>query len=122
VLLGGLSELPTATTASLILIDRDDNRSPEISVDFSGAEDGGLTLLGGSFGDSRFTIRTGGLDEVLEIEINGRVVAPPRPIKIKGAAKIVIKGDSAQLGLRNGPNRIRVKNSKGWSNILVFNL
>jgi hypothetical protein len=120
--LGGLSGLPTATTASLILIDRDDNRSPEVSVDFSGPEAGGLTLLGASFGNSRLIIRTGGLDEDLAVEINGRVVAPPRAIKIKGATKVVIKGDPAQLGLRNGPNRIRVKNSKGWSNILIFNL
>jgi len=120
--LGGLNGLPTATTAKLIFIDREDNRSPEVSVDFSGPEAGGLTLLGASFGDSRLTIRTAGVDEDLAVEINGRVVAPPRAIKIKGATKIVIKGDPAQLGLRNGPNRIRVKNSKGWSNSLVFNL
>jgi len=120
--IGGLGGLPTATSVNFILIDRGGNLSPEASVDFGAAEAGGITLIGASFADSRLTIRTGGLDESLAVEINGHVVAPPRAIKIKGAAKLIIKGDSALLGLRSGPNRIRVKNSKGWSNILVLNM
>jgi hypothetical protein len=120
--ISSLSGLPTATGVTVTLIDRDDNRSTEASVDFSGAEAGGITLVGASFGDSRLTIRTGGLEEGLQVEINGRVIAPPRAIKLKGAAKVIIKGDPVQLGLHSGSNRIRVKNSKGWSNILVFNL
>jgi hypothetical protein len=118
--IGGLSGFPEATSVNFILVDREGNRSPEATVNFGSAEAGGITLIGASFADSRLTIRTGGLDENLAVEINGRVVAPPRAIKIKGAAKLIIKADSALLGLRSGPNRIRVKNGKGWSNILVF--
>jgi hypothetical protein len=69
----------------------------------------------------RLTIRTEGLAESIEVEINGLVVAPPRGIKIKGSgSKLIVKGDAAELGLRHGANRVRVKNLGAWSNILVF--
>ena len=118
----GLSAVPTAFRASLVLIDRDGNRSPEAIVDFGKAEAGGLTVIGATFDGSRLTIKTSGLAESLEVEINGLVVAPPRAIKLKGSGgKLIIKGDASQLALRPGANRIRVKNIHGWSGILVFN-
>jgi hypothetical protein len=117
----GLSLAPTAMGASLVLIDRDGNRSPEATVDFSRAEAGGLALSSASFDGSRLTIKTSGVADNLEVEINGRVAAPPRAIKIKGAgSKLIVKGDVGQLGLQRGANRIRVKNTRGWSNILIF--
>jgi hypothetical protein len=115
----GLSALPTARLISMVLIDRSGNRSAEAVVDFGGPEAGGLTLHTANYVGSKLTLKTSGLGENLEIEINGRVVAPPRAIKLKGA-KLVIKGDTAQLALLKGANRIRVRNSRGWSNILVF--
>jgi len=119
--IGGLSAIPTAVRATLVLIDRDGNRSPDATVDFSRAEDGGLIVSGASFDGSRLTIKTTGLAENLEVEINGRVVAPPQGIKVKGSGgKLMVKGDDGQLGLLRGANRIRVKNIHGWSNILVF--
>lgn len=119
--IAGLSMIPTAVRASLVLIDRDGNRSPEATVDFSRAEAGGLTVSSASFDGSRLTIRTSGLAENLEVEINGRVVAPPRGIKAKGSGgKLIVKGDAGQLGLQPGANRIRVRNINGWSNILMF--
>ncbi len=119
----GLNSVPKALRASLVLVDRDGNRSPEAIGDFSRADAGGLTVLGANFDGSRLTIRTSGLSEGLEVEINGRVVAPPRAIKLKGSSgKMVVKGDASQLALRLGANRIRVKNIYGWSGILVFNL
>ena len=119
--IGGLSAVPTALRASLILIDRDGNRSPEVTVDFSRPEAGGLTVVGASFDGSRLTLNTRGLAESLEVEINGHLVAPPRGIKVKGSGgKLTIKGDASQLGLQRSANRIRVKNIRGWSNILIF--
>ncbi len=119
--IGGLSVTPTAVRATLVVIDRDGNRSPEATVDFSRPEAGGLLVSSASFDGSRLTIRTSGLAENLAVEINGRVVAPPRGIKVKGSgAKLIVKGDDGQLGLLRGANRIRVKNIRGWSNILVF--
>jgi hypothetical protein len=119
--IGGMSAIPTALRASLILTDRDGNRSPEVTVDFSRPEAGGLTVSGATFDGSRLTIRTSGVAENLEIEINGHVVAPPQGIKVKGSgSKLMIKGDATRLGLQRGANRIRVKNANGWSNILIF--
>jgi hypothetical protein len=119
--IAGLSVMPTAVSAGFVLIDRDGNRSPESIVDFSRAEAGGLTVNSANFDGSRLTLKTSGLAESLQIEINGRAVAPPGAIKIKGASgKLIVKGDAAQLGLRRGSNRIRVKNSRGWSNIFIL--
>lgn len=119
--IGGLSVIPTAVRARLVLIDRDGNRSPEATVDFGRAEAGGLTVSSASFDGSRLTLKTSGVAENLEVEINGRVVAPPRAIKIKGSGgKLIVKGDTGQLGLQPGANRIRLKNTRGWSNIFIF--
>ena len=119
--IGGMSAIPTALRASLILIDRDGNRSPEVTVDFSRPEAGGLIVSSASFDGERLTIRTSGVAENLEVEINGHVVAPPQGIKVKGSgSKLMIKGDATRLGLQRGANRIRVKNAHGWSNILIF--
>lgn len=119
--IGGLSATPTAVRATLVVIDRDGNRSYEATVDFSRPETGGLIVNSVSFDGSRLMIKTSGLAENLAIEINGRVVAPPRGIKVKASGgKLIVKGDDGQLGLLRGDNRIRVKNTLGWSNILIF--
>jgi hypothetical protein len=53
----------------------------------------------------------------LTVEINGMVVAPPRSIKIKKSGrKLIVKGNTSQLNLRSGINRLRVRNGAGWSN------
>ena len=119
--IAGLGAIPAAVSASLVLVDRDGNRSPEATVDFSRPDLGGLTVSSANFDGSRLTIRTSGIAEGLEVEINGRVVAPPRGIKVKGSGgKLIVKGDAGQLGLQRGANRIRVKNARGWSNIFIF--
>ena len=119
---GGLSAIPTAVRATIVIIDRDGSRSPDATVDFSRPDAGGLIVSSASFDGSRLTVKTSGLAENLQVEINGRIVAPPQGIKMKGSGgKLIVKGDSGQLGLLRGANRIRVKNIRGWSNILVFN-
>ena len=117
----GLNVIPTAVRASLVLIDRDGNRSPAAIVDFGRAEAGGPAVNSASFDGSRLTIRSGGGGaEDLEVEVNGHVVAPPRAIKVKGGGKLIVRGDASQLSLQQGANRIRVKNPRGWSNILIL--
>jgi hypothetical protein len=119
----GLSTLHTAWRASVVLIDRSGNRSPEAMVDFSKADSGGLAVTGASFTGAKLTLKARGLAEGLAVEINGRVVAPPQKIKIKGAgSKLMVNGDASQLGLLFGANRIRVRNVNGWSNIFVFHM
>jgi len=119
--MGGLNVIPTAVRASLVLIDRDGNRSPAAIVGFGRAEAGGPAVNSASFDGSRLTIKTGGGGaEDLDVEVNGHIVAPPRAIKVKGGGKLIVKGDASQLSLRQGANRIRVKNPRGWSNIFIL--
>ncbi|HKP11845.1 MAG TPA: NF038122 family metalloprotease, partial [Blastocatellia bacterium] len=119
----GLSALATAWRASVVLVDRSGNRSAAAEVDFSKADSGGLNLTAASFTGAQLTLKTRGLAEGLTVEINGRVVAPPQKIKVKGAGgKLLISGDAGQLALRLGANRVRVRNVNGWSNSLILNL
>jgi hypothetical protein len=121
--ISGLSALPTARLARVVLIDRSGNRSAAAMVDIGKGEDGGLKLTSASFTGSKLTLKVRGLAESLELEINGHVVAPPRKIKVKGSGnKLVISGDAGQLNLQRGANRIRLKNANGWSNILILSL
>jgi len=121
--IGGMTAIPTATRASLVLVDRSGNRSSEVIVDLTTPETGGLMITDATFDGSRLTLNTSGLTDGLQVEVNGRIVAPPRGIKVKGSgSKLTIKGDAGKLGLQQGPNRIRVKNIRGWSNIFVFGI
>jgi hypothetical protein len=120
---GGMRAIPTATRASLVLVDRNGNRSSEAIVDLTPPETGGLTVTGATFDGSRLTLNTRGLTDGLQVEVNGQNIAPPRGIKVKGSGnKLIIKGDAGTLALQQGSNRIRVKNSNGWSNIFLLNI
>jgi hypothetical protein len=116
----GLGAAPSATHASLILIDRAGNRSSsDVEIDFSRGEPGGMELTGASYDGSKLTLSARGPATDLMVEINGIVVAPPRSIKIKKSGrKLIVKGSASQLNLRSGINRIRVNNGAGWSNAL----
>jgi hypothetical protein len=119
----GLSALPTARLVRVVLIDRSGNRSAEVMVDLGKGESGGLAVASASFASPKLTLKVVGPVTNLEVEINGHVVAPPRKIKVNGSgSKLTIKGDASQLMLQRGPNRIRVKNVNGWSNILILNI
>jgi hypothetical protein len=121
--ISGLSAIPTARRARVILIDRSGNRSPEADVDFSLAQAGGLTLTSASFAGSKLKLNVSGLTTDLELEINGRIVAPPGKIKANASGKkLTIKGNASQLSLQPGANRIRVKNVYGWSNIFTLSI
>jgi hypothetical protein len=121
--ISGLSTLPTARLARVVLIDRAGNRSASATVDLGKAEPGGLTLTSASFTGSKLTLKVRGLAETLELDINGQVISPPRKIKIKGSGKkLMINGDAGQLNLQRGTNRIRMKNANGWSNLLILTI
>jgi hypothetical protein len=119
----GMSAIPRAVRASLILIDGSGNRSPEATVDFSKAQANGLNVTDASFAGSKLTLNVRGLTASPELEINGRVVAPPGKIKVNASGrKLTIKGNADQLALAPGANRIRVKNVYGWSNIVILSI
>jgi hypothetical protein len=66
------------------------------------------------------TLRLNGTVGTVQLEVNGVIVAPPRKIKLNSSrSKMVVKGDSARLNMRQGDNRVRVRNNGAWSNITV---
>lgn len=119
--LGGMNLLRSAVRANVLFIDRAGNKSSLVTVDFSKAEPDALTLKSASYNGSRLTLKVSGVDAALQLEVNGLIVAPPLRIKSKNSgAKLVIVGEPVQTGLTAGPNRIRVRNSHGWSNVLIL--
>jgi hypothetical protein len=79
--ISGLRALPTARLVRVVLIDRAGNRSAEVMVDLGKGESDGLTVTSASFTSPKLTLKVVGLATNLEVEINGRVVAPPRRSK-----------------------------------------
>jgi hypothetical protein len=118
-----MSELPSAVRASIVLVDAEGGRGAASAADFTRAQAGGLTLTGVSYNGKKLTIKASGTADELELEVNGRIVAPPRKVKSNGSgSKLTIKGNAPQLNLRVGANRIRVRNSRGWSNIFMLDV
>ncbi len=121
--ISGLNTALTAEQIRVVLVDRSGNRSAEARIDFIKPDAGGLTLTSVSFAGSKLKLKVRGLISNLELEINGRIIAPPLGIKVNGSgSKLTIKGNRDLLTLQPGPNRVRVKNSNGWSNMLILNI
>jgi hypothetical protein len=55
----------------------------------------------------------------LQVEINGVVIVEGTSGSPK---KAKVTGTPSALNLSVGANRVRIRNDKGWSNILVLNL
>ncbi len=116
----GMSDYPTAVRANVRLFDGAANRSNDVTVDFSQAAPGAPRLLGASFADGRLSLRGKGLGGNLQVEVNGAVVADGFNASNKKAG---FNGSPADLRLRDGANRLRVRMAGGgWSNILVLSL
>jgi hypothetical protein len=121
--INGLNSASAAEQVSLVLVDRSGNRSAEARIKFIKPDAGGLTLTSASFAGSKLKLKVRGMAADLELEINGRIVAPPLRIKVNASgSKLTIKGNRDQLTLQTGPNRVRVKNMNGWSNIFILNI
>jgi len=116
----GMDAYPTAVRASVRLFDGAANRSNDAAVDFSQAAAGAPRLLSASFAGDRLSMRGKGLGGALQVEVNGVVVADRFNASNKKAA---VSGSPADLHLRDGANRLRVRLAGGgWSNILVIGL
>lgn len=100
----GLNSRPTATHANLVFTDSQANRSATISLDFSQADPGGPAANKANYG-TKLVIKGGGLSGLLDIEVNGVIVAT----KDNGSdGKAKIKGSETKLNLHAGANRVRV--------------
>ncbi|HKV40371.1 MAG TPA: protease pro-enzyme activation domain-containing protein [Blastocatellia bacterium] len=117
-----LNNFPSAVTATLVVIDLQGKRSTGVSAGFGGADAGGPRITSASGGgSSALLIRGGPFSGSLQIEINGKIVAPPPKIKVQGGgSKLKIAGSLATLNLKAGPNRIRVIKNGLKSNIFVL--
>lgn len=112
-----LSLFPTATQASLILIDRDGNTSAPIVAGFSEADPGGPVLSSVSYAGKKLKMVGAGFDGDLALEINGVIVAEgPNDL----ARKAVVKSRASFLNILTGPNRVRLRKAGLWSNIYIF--
>lgn len=110
--------------ARLVLIDTQGNRSAAATANFDQADAGAATLNKVNFDPSGVMIFKGrDLLAPVEIEINGDIVSPPLNAKIKGGgAKIKLPGTMAQLGLRIGVNRVRVRRNGAYSMLRLLTL
>lgn len=114
-----LNAFPTATQATLLFIDGRGNRSSIVAADFSRADPGGPSLRVANFNGSKLVIKGGGLLGLVQVEINGVIVAAKSN---NAPGKVKLNGNSATLNLRAGANRLRVRVGSLRSNILVLGL
>jgi hypothetical protein len=122
--INGMAQFPSALKTSVALVDSRGDRSGASTFDFSRADAGGPNLRRSSFDDvGSMTITGGPFAGVLQLEINGVVVAPPLGIKIKrDGAKLKIGGSQSDLNLRSGANRVRLLSGGLPSNIFVLTI
>src|ERR1700733_12032605 len=94
-------------------------------ADFSQADPGGADILTAGLNSSNgpLVIEGFGFFEPTQLEVNGVIVGPPAPVKIKASGtKLKIAASAAALGLNSGPNRVRVLVNGLNSNIFVLTL
>jgi hypothetical protein len=102
-------------------IDSKGNRSPAAAADFNQADAGGANIRSVSFDASGLMIVKGAnFTSPAELEINGVIVTPPLRAKVKSDAKIKIGGTAAELGLRTGVNRVRLRIGNLYSNLSLL--
>jgi hypothetical protein len=116
----GLNQLRSATQASLALIDSLGNRSTTVTTSLLGGDSAGPKLSSVSFDGSTMKIKAKRLSDQVVLEINGELITPAN-IKITGK-KAQINGNTSELNLSGGANRIRVIKDGLRSNIVVLNL
>jgi hypothetical protein len=117
--INGLNQLPSGVRASVALIDSRDNQSAPLVADFSLADAGGPIVSKVTYSGTKMVIKGNGLSGQLELEINGQVV---RTVTNSASKKVKIKGNTAALNLRAGPNRVRIRIGALSSNILVLTI
>jgi kumamolisin len=120
-----MGNFPTALTAGLFLIDSQGNESVVAIANFSQADPGGadITSVALNSANGPLVIKGTGFSSPIQLEVNGVIVGPPVPVKIKAAgSKLKITASEVALNLNSGPNRIRVLVNGLNSNIFVLTL
>jgi hypothetical protein len=116
----GMNELPAAVQVSVVLADGAGNESDALAADFGLADPGGPSLTKAVYKKNKLKLTGGGFAGELELEVNGVALTVPFTANPAGT-KIKIPGAAAELGLRSGPNRVRLRAGGLRSNIFVVN-
>ncbi|HYL99684.1 MAG TPA: hypothetical protein VEZ90_12075 [Blastocatellia bacterium] len=118
-----MNPLPTASVASVVIIDDAGNRSAPVNVDFGRADPDAPRLRNITRNSRGKLVITGkgGFSGSLQLEINGVIVAPPLPLRKISGTTLTVNGSNSALNLSSGPNRVRVFSGNFKSNSFVFN-
>jgi hypothetical protein len=109
--------------AGVIVIDSKRNQSAAVAADFTAGDIGGPKLSKASYGGGKLRVKGKRFSDPLELEINGRVVAPTTGIEMRSSGrKLVVEAEPEGLNLRGGANRVRVVSGGLRSNILVMDM
>jgi hypothetical protein len=79
------------------------------------------TINSVTYNGAKFRIKGKGFTGIVQVEINGVVVAPPLEIANSGK-KLQINADATSLNLRSGTNQVRVLNNGVESNTVALSL
>jgi hypothetical protein len=116
----GMGGQPDATQISLVLIDSRGNRSTIVTADFSGGDPGAQKLTSASYDGSTLTIKGKRLTADTQVEMNGKIVAPPGGVTVTpNGKKLFVNGTSQSLNLLSGSNRVRVISGGLRSSLLI---
>jgi hypothetical protein len=116
-----MGRFPSVVKVGLTLIDSRGNRSGTQVADFSKGDGGGPKLSKATFKSNKLTVKGKQMKGDLQLEVNGLIVAPPAAVEASGK-KLTIRGQAAELNLRDGANRIRVLSNGLRSNLVVIEL
>ncbi|MGH9826820.1 MAG: trypsin-like serine peptidase, partial [Blastocatellia bacterium] len=120
-----LNQFPSAVAAALVITDSSGHSNRAFVARFTQGDAAGPSLNSISYDsiDGILVIKGGVFDSAVQVEINGSIVAPPAPFKVKAAgAKVKVFGFPATLNLNSGPNRIKLIDNGLRSNFLVLTL
>jgi hypothetical protein len=122
--INNMNSVPSAVSATVVIIDRQNHRSSAASAPFGDSDPGGPGISNVGFGDfGPMTIRGGPFFGNLQLEINGDIMAPPPNIRVKGGGtKLKIAGSPSDFNMFSGPNRVRILADNFKSNIFILTL
>ncbi|HKP14056.1 MAG TPA: NF038122 family metalloprotease, partial [Blastocatellia bacterium] len=117
-----MSGQPAVTQVRVTLIDTHGNKSKPMAADFSGGDTGGPRLTAASYKAGTLSVKGKKLGDQPQIEVNGVVITPPLGFDNLSPKKVAVSGQTSQLNLKAGANRIRLISNGLRSNLLVLDM
>ncbi|MFL6213847.1 MAG: NF038122 family metalloprotease [Blastocatellia bacterium] len=117
-----MSGQPAVTQVRVTLIDTHGNKSKAMVADFSGGDTGGPRLTAATYKAGTLSVKGKKLGDQPQIEVNGVRITPPLGFDNLSPKKVAVSGETGQLNLKTGANRIRVISNGLRSNLLVVDM